>query len=274
VAGSAQTTQTQTPKEGRRLRRIIIIGTALAVLVGASVAYAALNTYTAKLTFSGKAGSKKSPAPLTVVENLAAANATAGSRAAPLVDIKTTIYGAVANPKPFPTCSNTKILVGPKFNLNCNPKSEVATGTVHSLLGGPVLTQAGGPCNPNLTVYNAGGGKLWYFFTAVGTQCGSLHTGSTDPYPGTMKKSGPNLVLDVPLPPFVSTAVAGHPNFYGSLINEVVHYKKLTTKVKGKTVAFMSSVGCKGSKRPYSVSFTATNGTTKETKVVKGSAPC
>ncbi len=267
---------TQTPKEGRRLRRFIIIGMALAMLVGASVAYAAsLNTYTAKLTFSGK-GSKAKPAPLTFTENLAAANATAGSRAAPLIDIKTTIYGAVANPKGFPTCSDKVILQkAPKlFNLNCNPKSEVATGQVHSLLGGPILTQAGGPCNPGLVVYNGGGGKLWYFFTAAGTACGGLHTGDTDPYPGTMKKSGPNLVLDVPLPSFVSTAVAGHQGLYGSLINQVVKFKKLTHKVKGKTVAFMTSVGCKGNKRPYSVSFTATTATQKETKVVKGSAPC
>jgi hypothetical protein len=268
---------TQTPKEGRRLRRIIIIGTALAVLVGATVAYAAVNTYTAKLTFSGKAGSKKSPAPLTVTENLTAANvAGAASRAAPLIDIKTTIYGAVANPKPFPTCTNTKILLGPKFNLNCPSKSEVATGNVSSLLGGLPLSGAGASCKPGLVVYNAGGGKLWYFFTAsTGTQCAGLKTGQTAPYPGTIKQSGKNLVLDVPLPKDVSTSVANHPGLYGSLINEVVHFKKLTTKVKGKTVGFFSSVACQGKKRPYSVSFTATpDGTTKETKVVKGSAGC
>jgi hypothetical protein len=253
----------------------MIIGTAVAVLVGASVAYAAsLNTYTASLSFSGKAGSKAKPSPLSMKYTLGASNATAGSRAAPLVDIKTTLYGVVVNTKPFPTCDSKTILTGPKFNLNCKKGSEVATGQVNSLLGSPVLTQAGSACNPGLTVYNAGSNKLWFFFTAVGTQCGGLRTGSTAPYPGTLKAAGKNLVMDVPLPPFVSTMVAGQPNFYGSLIKEVLNWKKMTTKVKGKSVAFMASVGCKGSKRPYSIAFTATNGPTKETKTVTGSAKC
>ncbi len=270
----AQNTHPKAPKEGKRLKRIIIIGTAFAVLIGASVAYAALNTYTAKLTFSSKAGSKKKPVPISLTETLTADNATAGSRAAPLINIKTTMYGVVSDSKDFPTCSFNTILKGPKFNTNCPAKSQVASGKVNSLLGPTDLSQGGGPCNPGLTVYNAGKGKLWFFFTAVGTQCGQLHTGSTQPYPGTAKQVGKNLVVNVPLPPFVSTAVAGQTGVYGSLIKQVLTFKKLTAKVKGKTVGFLSSVGCKGKSRPYSVAYTATNGSTKETKTVNGAAKC
>jgi hypothetical protein len=243
------------------LRRKLIICTALVVvLVGASVAYAAtLNNYTAKLTFtSTKAGTKAKPVPIGYTETLTAANATPGKVAAPLVDIKTTMYGVVSNLKDFPTCSYTKIYTPPKYNLNCPKGSEVATGKVNSELGGPTLLAAdAGPCNPDLVVYNAGGGKEWYFFTAVGTQCGSLHTGSTKPYPGTVKQSGKNLVINVPLPSFVSTAVAGQEDLYGSLTKEVVTTKPLSIKVHGKKVYSQVSVACKGKTRPYSVSFTA-----------------
>ena len=51
------------------------------------------------------------------------------------------------------------------------------------------------------------------------------------------------------------------PNFYGSLIKEVLTFKK----------GFNSSVACKGGKRPYSVAFTAVGPSGKQTKTVKGS---
>lgn len=263
------------------MRRKLIIGTALmAVLVGASVAYAAtLNKYGAVVKFSTtKPGTAAKPVPLSYTETLTAANVTSGKVAAPLINLKTTIYGAQSNLKDFPTCSFATILKGPKFNLNCPKGSEVATGQVHSFLGGPTLAAASaGPCNPGLAVYNGGGGKEWYFFTAVGTQCGALHTGDTNPYPGTVTQSGKNMVINVPLPPFVSTAVAGHTGLIGSLVKETVTVKATSTKVKGKTVWSQESVACQGNKRPYSVAFTAVGepaGKPKVTNSVPGSAKC
>jgi hypothetical protein len=257
------------------VRRIIIICTALGVLVTAGVAYAALNSYTAKFSFSpGKAGSAKSPLPVAFTETFGAANAATGSRAAPLIDIKTTVYGLVANPKAFPTCSGPEMSVK-KGDSFCPKNALVATGPVNALLGGTDLTKAGAQCNPFLHVWNAGGGKLWYFFTTGGRfQCAGLTTGQTAAYPGFIKKQGKNLVTDVPLPPDVSTKVANQPNLYGSLIKEALTFRKLTTKVKGKTVGFTSSVGCKSGKRPFSVAFTAVSGSARETKVVTGSVPC
>jgi hypothetical protein len=258
------------------LKRIVMVGTAVAVLVCAAVAYAALNTYTAKLAFKPtSAGSAKAEVPIAWTENLGAANATSGDRAAPLTDIKTTIYGLVANYKDFPTCSFKTIDTGPKFDAACPKGSEIGTGPVHALLGGTDLSQSGTSCDTVLHVYNAGGGKAWYFFTTQSAaDCGGLTTGATQPYPGFTKQVGKNLVSNVPLPPFVSTAVAGHANLYGSLITEVLTFPKLTTKVKGKTVAYYASIGCKAKSRPYTVAFTATNGTTSETKTVSGKAPC
>jgi hypothetical protein len=262
------------------LRRKLIISTALiAVLVGASVAYAAtLNNYTATVAFtSSKPGTPKKPVAIGYTEQLGASNATPGKVAAPLVDIKTTVYGLVSNLKDFKTCSYATILKGPKFNANCPKGSEVATGAVVSALGGPALTAPGTSCKPDLAVYNAGGGKEWFFFTAASaTQCGGLTTGQTAPYPGTVKQSGKNLVIDVPLPSFVSTAVAGHTGLYGSLIHETLKIGVLSTKVKGKTVYSQASVACKGNKRPYSVAFTAVPaaGSPGVTVTKTGSAKC
>jgi hypothetical protein len=256
----------------------MIIGTAVAMLAGAAVAYAAsLNNYTAKLSFtSSKPGSAKSPVGIGFTEKLTAANVTSGKVAAPLVDIKTTIYGVVANLKDFKTCSTTVIDTGPGFNTSCPAGSEVGTGQVTAALGGPALTAPGSACDPGLVIYNAGGGKENYFFTATGTQCGGLRTGSTPPYVGTVKQSGKNLVLDVPLPPDVSTMVANQPNLYGSLIGETLNVKSLSTKVHGKTVSALASVACKGSKRPWTVAFTAVPaaGSPGVTQTVSGSAKC
>jgi hypothetical protein len=257
------------------LKRTITIGVAAAMLIFAGVAYAALNTYTATLSFKGSAGTATKPAPLGWSENLGARNATSGSRAAPLVDIKTTVYGSKVDTKDFPTCSFKTIDSGPKFDKACPKGSMIGSGPVEALLGGPDLTSGGTPCNTFLHVYNAGGNKEWFFFTTQSaSSCGGLKTGDTQPYPGFFKAKGKNLVINVPLPSFISTAVAGHNGLYGSLITEHLTFPKLTRKVHGKTVAFMSSVGCQKGKRPWSVAYTATNGSSKETRTVSGKAKC
>jgi hypothetical protein len=132
-------------------------------------------------------------------------------------------------------------------------------------------------CNPDLVVYNGGGGKEFYFFTApTPTACHGLTTGATAPYTGTVAQSGKNLIINVPLPPDVSTKVAGISGEYGSLIKETIKVSALSTKVHGKTVYSQASVACQGGKRPYSVSFTAVANTSspKVTQTVKGSAKC
>ncbi len=151
----------------------------------------------------------------------------------------------------------------------------MAFGKVNSELGTstPVEDHGELPCNPDLVVYNGGGDKEFYFFTApTPTSCHGLTTGATAPYVGTVAKSGKNMVLNVPLPPDVSTKVAGIPGEYGSLIKETLKVTALSTKFHGKTVYSQESVACKGSKRPYSVAFTAEENTSspKVTQTVNG----
>ena len=81
------------------MRRFLIIGTAVAVLAGAAVAYAAtLNNYTASVSVSPTAaGTPAKPVSVGFTEKLGAANVTSGKVANVLVNIKTTIYGMITN---------------------------------------------------------------------------------------------------------------------------------------------------------------------------------
>jgi hypothetical protein len=243
------------------VRRIIIAVTMIAALTGATVAYAATVANTYKVSFSfnqSGAGTAKKPVAAGFTQTYNVANATPDMRAAPLTDIKTTLPNMKINPKPFPTCSAAKIIAAHADTV-CPKGALVATGTVTAELGDNTLTGAGTPCMPILDVWNAGGGKVNFFFVISGThQCGGLQTGATAPYTGTFKQSGNGLVQDVPLPADVSTD-AGNIGAYGSLTYEYLKWSKLTTKVNGQTVPFLESTGCSHGSKPVSVAFTATD---------------
>jgi len=261
------------------LKRIVIIGTALAVLVGAATAFAAsgFNSYTGTLKYSpAKAGSAKSPAPVSLTETLTA-QGTNGHQAAPLTDIKYTVFGIKGDGKDFPKCSASQI----SANYKACSKALVGTGMTNAVLV-PATdpTSPGSPCNPLLNVYNGGQGKLWFFFVIQPPShtCATLTTGASAPYEGFVSQKGPNQVVNVPLPPDVSTSAGNINGVYGSLVKQVVTFKKLTKKVHGKTVAFTSSVACKKGKRPYTFSWTATNyqgqSPSSETDTTTGSGKC
>jgi hypothetical protein len=256
------------------LRRLVMIGTAVAVLIAAGAAYAAthFNSYSgSSLSITKGAGTKAKPVGLSMVENLKAAGMN-GERAAPLTDIKVTIFGVKLDVGKLPTCSDAKIDSNPSNPMgSCSAGSLIANGTVSSLLGNTDPTTAGAPCNPHLNVFNGGPGKqVFYFYTAHAGDCGSLVTGQTAPYDATIHYSGGNAVINVPLPPDISTAVAHQQGLYGSLIHEVLHYPKTV-----KSKAYMVGVGCKAGKRPWSIQFTAHqyDGST-DTQTVKGSSAC
>jgi hypothetical protein len=271
------------------LRRKLIIGTAsaLAVLVGATAAYAAFNNYAGSgVTFAPKgAGSAAHPKIVNMTETLKA-GAPAGDRAAPLTHITVKVYGVRTNGDLFPTCTDSKIEANKvKYELACPSKSRVAQGPVHSSLGpaSNPSASAGTACNPYLKVFNGGKGSQVFFFTTTSHTpnpskytCSGLPTGATAPYDGKVKYQGKYWVLDLPLPPDISNKVANTPGLYGSLISEVLSPISQTTKVKGQTRGYMESIACQGGKRPYSITFTASSyGSGKpETQTVSGKAAC
>jgi hypothetical protein len=259
-------------------RIIIIIGTALAVLVGATAAYAAFNSYFGtKVSFTKGVGSKTAPVPVGHTESWVA-SAPPGARAAPLIDIKTTYYGVVADGKDFPKCTDNMIAGNPKYDAACPKGALLAQGAVHALLGpaNDPSASKGTSCNPALKAYNGGPGRIVFFFVEDAShQCDGLRTGATAPYDGFVKQVGPNLVADVPLPPDISNKVANQPGLYGSLIRENLTWFKRSKKVHGTTVAPLASVACKHGRRPWKVQFTAQGyGGGTEVQTVTGSDKC
>ena len=262
------------------MRRIVVVATALAVLTTAVAAYAAggFNTYTASVKASpNKAGSITAPAAIAFTEKYVASG-TNGNRTAPLTDIKSVVYGVVNEGKGFPTCSLAKIQAA-KSDTVCPKGSLVATGSITALLG-PTTDQSASapgvlPCNPLLHAYNGGAGKVVYFFVDVAPDhtCagGAIQTGFVGPFEGTIKTVGKNLLIDTPIPNYVSFPLGG---VEGSLTSETLNWLKVTRKVNGKTVAYSASVRCQSGKRPYSHKFTAELNGQSQSETVSGKQKC
>jgi hypothetical protein len=257
-----------------------IATTAVLALLLAAVAAAqtspTINTYTGSLTFkSSKPGTPSKPSPASFVELFHVANVTAGLDAAPVTDIKLKMYGLRVDFKDFPTCSLA--FVTAHLGVGCPSKSLVASGPVTALLGPTNLMGNASntiSCNPLLNAWNAGGGKVVEFLLITATHlCPGLQTGSAAPYEVTFKQAGNWLLQDAPLPPDVSTQ-AGNLPLYSSILTDNLTWLKVTTKVKGKPVAFLSSIGCMKGKRPYSMAFTATKGGAPETFQLSRTGTC
>jgi len=258
------------------LKRIALIATAVAMLIAATAAFAAtqVNTYKATYSFSPKSGgSAKKPVKASFKQNIQVTPGTAGDRAGVLLNIKTTIYGLKVDGKDFPTCPASQIT---SSDTACPKGALVATGSITAVLGSPTDPTTGasdGACDPLLHVWNGGQGKLVFFFVdgAAPNDClsGAITTGSVPPYPATYKQVGKNLVVNVPIPKSVD-----YPSgLVGSLESETLNWKGQSSKGH----ISIASVGCKGSKRPYSTAFTAapiTDATQSQTVTVSGSAPC
>jgi hypothetical protein len=265
--------------------------TALVCLIAAGAAYAAgpvtggPNTYTGSMSVAGAAGTTSKPAAAAWTENYGMGSTTSTNVGAPLVAIKTTIYGLKApNAKYFPTCTATKINTqggsSLKWNGVCSKASLVGTGTVSAALTSPTvnLKGPGASCNLVLWVYNGGPGKLTYFFTTTPAQCDGLQTGAAAAWTGSVSQAGKNLVTNTPEPPDVSYN-AGNEGLFGSLISEVLKFKKVTVKHAGRTLPFIESIGCSKHARPFTVSYTATTSNTpssanESSATVKGSSNC
>jgi hypothetical protein len=262
-------------EKGRtRLRRIIIIGTAVAVLCGAAVALAASNfdTFTATTTFSpAKAGSTAHPSLLTLTEHWTA-KGSGGGNAAPLTKIVAKVYGINYNGKDFPTCSAAKINAAGasgKWDKVCPKGSYIGGGTVEAALT-PPSGGGGTACDPYLRIFNGGPNTQTFFFVVApwsdneGTvpssrTCAGAKTGtSCAAYTGTLSHSGKTAVETIKLPGCASTNAANL-GLYAALQKLDVTYKELTRKVNGKVVGYGESVACLGNKRPYSFTFTAQN---------------
>ena len=151
-----------------------MIGTALAVLVGAAAAYAAYNNYSGTTTKISKGvGSKSKPVGLSMVQTLKV-SAPSGERAAPLTNIKTNLYGVKLDPggsrsAPTPRSARTRSAPpgpAPRVRWSLRP-GELLLGP-----GTNPSASAGTPCNPRLNVFNGGPNtQVFYFWTKSSSDC-------------------------------------------------------------------------------------------------------
>ena len=262
------------------MKRIVLAVTAAAVLIAAAAAFAAtpVNTYKASYSFSSKkAGSAKKPQKLSFAQNIHVTPGSSSDRAGVLMKIQTKIYGVKVDGKHFPTCTTAKINTA-HTDTGCPKASKVASGSIKAVLGpvtDPSSTKVSGTCNPLLHVYNAGQGKLSFFFVdgAAGTAhaClgGGIKTGIVGAWKATYKQSGKNLAITIPIPHQVDYPLQG---LVGSLQSEHLNWKSVSHK--GHTS--IASVACKSGKRPFSFSFAAKpiKGGAAQTATTKGSAAC
>lgn len=263
------------------MRRKILAITALVCLIAVGSAYAATyNNYSGtKISVSGKAGSKSKPATAKVEFVYTPHSTNSADYPDPITNIDTTTADLTSNLKYFPVCAVSKIDGASSSNeagtAVCPKGSVVATGTDTAELVSPddPSKNAAVRCALDLDVFNVGGGKLEYQLVVPGNSasaCGGETTQDAKPWGGTTKESGRTLDTDTALPPDVSTSAGGA--FWGSLVHETLHYSTATVKHGGKTLPMFASTGC--SKRAWSVTFTATNGSKKENTTVKGSDKC
>jgi hypothetical protein len=255
------------------LKRLTIgIVTALAMLVAAGSAIAAIDTYAGGYTFNGKAGSKSSPAPLNFTQHFTLTAATPGSLTGILNKVTTSISGVKVDATGFPTCSASHVNSWNKASYAsvCPKGSLVASGSIKAQLGtSSQFSPQGLNCDPNLEVWNAGGGKLTFFFETTSTaQClgGQITTGQTPAFTATYKQSGSNLVVTIPVP----NAVTHIGPYLASLSSEYLKWHSTTFKGHRD----ITSVGCHG-KRHFGYTFSATApNQPAETKTIKGEASC
>ena len=272
------------------MRRTLGAITAVACLLAAGAAGAAgpvtagPNTYTGNFSVTGGAGTVTTPAAVSMTETLGMGSATAGNVGAPLVRIRTTTYGVKApNAAYFPKCSVATISAAGgsgKWNTVCPKGSLVATGTVTAALTSPQVNLSAtgsSPCTLGLWVYNAGPGKLTFFFTTSPTQCAGLSTGAAAPWTGNVSQQGKYLVTNVPEPADVSYN-AGNVGLFGSLQTEVLNYHRLTVRHDGKVLPYLESIGCSKHSRPFTITYTPTESNTGAPTLapgtVKGAARC
>jgi hypothetical protein len=254
------------------LKRIVLAATAAATLIAATVAFAAtpINTYKATVSFSqSSSGTAKKPVKTAFTQKFVVTPGTAGSRAGILLNINNTVYGLKVNVKGLPTCTIGTITAA-GTDAKCPKGALIAKGSIKALLGSSTdfsTSATAGSCNPNLDVWNAGQGKLAFFFvpaTSGAHSClgGAIKVGQVPPYPGTYKQSGKNIVVNVPIP-----ATVDYPsqNLVGSLQSETLKWSSPA----------ITSVACQGNKRPYTNTFTATlPGQANQVTKTSGSASC
>jgi hypothetical protein len=235
--------------------------TIAAMLTFAAVAFARTNSYTVTgSTTPATKGSKKKPVPVGIKFNYSITE-QGGKRPIPVQKYSIAFGGLRVNSNAFPGCTAAKINAD-QTDDNCPKGSLIGTGTISAKAGGENNEDDQSiNCTLNLFVYNSKKNKAAIYI--LGGPAGSVPPGGETDCPTTtnaaldanfVQKNGASaLVFNVPLVPFRQQLGS----IEVSVVNVQSTIKRLTKKVKGKTVGFYEAFGgCKGGKRAVTVTFT------------------
>ena len=221
----------------------------------------------------------RAPAGLAFTENFTLTG-NEGRRTAPLTDIKAVLYGALYRGNSFPTCPAAKI-ANARSDAACPKGALIATGAITAVLGPQDDASVSAPgttsCNPLLHTWNGGRDKVVFFLSeeAPNHLCanGAITTGAVGPFTGKVIKVGNKLVLNTPVPSFVSFPLAG---IEVSLTSERLRFLKVAKRVHASSVSEIAAIGCKAGSRRYSVTFTAeaTPDTAPQLTTITGAQHC
>ena len=274
------------------MRRKLGAITALVCLFAAGAAYAAgpvtggPNTYTGNFVgHRWRRDGGQAAARAGWTETLGMGSTTSGNVGAPLVSIKTTTYGAQG--------SEREVL--PDLHRRQDQHQGASRGKWNARLpeGLPgrdrqrdrgadqpdgESRRSGRHCQLGLWVYNAGPGKLTYFFTTSPAQCDGLATGAAAAWTGTVSQAGKYSGHE--------HAGAGRRLLQRRQRRPVRLARDRDAELQeahrqacrqGAT-RIIESIGCSKSARPFTIAYTATDSNsgspTVGTGTVKGSAKC
>jgi len=261
---------------------MVLMAVVVTMLLAGAVAFAAtpINTYQAIYSFTPKrSGTAARPQRMTFMQKVHVTPGTAGQRAGILLNLRFSIRGLKIDGKDFPTCSVGRIRSA-GTDSGCPRGAKVATGFVQAQVGPSTNTTAaaGIDCDPFLHVWNAGQGRLAFFFAPALSgprSCanGLIKEGAVPPWQVRYRRSGGNLVVNVPIPGTVDNPA---PGLFSSLQSLSLRWAGQTVRRGGRSFTSIVSVACKGHTRPYRTAFRAKPlmGGASQQEAVSGTAPC
>jgi hypothetical protein len=242
------------------LRKVLIPLALLMALAAGGIAYAA-NTYSVSGSVSPtREGTPRNPQPIQLTFGYEVGSED-GTRPTPVKRYSIGFAGGRVNTNPFPKCSISRIRDANGDDA-CPRGSAVGSGFIQNATG-PSNNPSSSPiaCNAALTVYNSGNNRAVIY--VEGTQTSTDPRTRCDinlaaPIPARFVRRGQFTYLEFTVPDSLLHPAPGIDN---AVTNVTSTIRRLTRRVRGRTVGFFESVGgCTNGRGRVQVIFTPEEG--------------
>ncbi len=242
------------------MRKVLIPLALLVALVAGGVAYAA-NTYEVSGSVSpNREGSPSRPVPISLQFGYEVGT-TDGTRPTPVQRYAIGFAGGRVNTNPFPKCSFARTNDA-NGDDDCPRGSAVGNGFIVNATG-PSNNPSSSPiaCNAALTVYNSGNNRAVIY--VEGSQTSTDPRTRCDinlraPIPARFVRRGGFTYLEFTVPDSLLHPAPGIDNAVTSVTSTI---RRLTRRVRGRTVGFFESTGgCTNNRGRVQVVFTPEEG--------------